>query len=38
MPSNKDRRYVALYARGGTALISGKEDTYDNDIHAFMYC
>ncbi|KAH6664026.1 hypothetical protein B0J14DRAFT_621330 [Halenospora varia] len=27
MPSNKDRLYVALYARGGMSLIPGKEDT-----------
>ena len=34
MPSNKDRLYVALYARGGTALMSGKEDTYASDNQA----
>ncbi|KAJ0414784.1 hypothetical protein BJY00DRAFT_305322 [Aspergillus carlsbadensis] len=28
MPSNKDRLYVALYARGGQARMPGKEDTY----------
>ncbi|KAJ5738067.1 hypothetical protein N7493_001222 [Penicillium malachiteum] len=28
MPSNKDRLYVALYARGGKATMPGKEDTY----------
>ncbi|KAH3258052.1 hypothetical protein KXW31_002459 [Aspergillus fumigatus] len=28
MPSNKDRLYVALYARGGNPTMPGKEDTY----------
>ncbi|KFY40704.1 hypothetical protein V494_03366 [Pseudogymnoascus sp. VKM F-4513 (FW-928)] len=28
MPSNKDRLYVALYARGGAPTMPGKEDTY----------
>ncbi|ESZ93189.1 hypothetical protein SBOR_6421 [Sclerotinia borealis F-4128] len=28
MPSNKDRLYIALYARGGKAIMPGKEDTY----------
>jgi hypothetical protein len=28
MPSNKDRLYVALYARGGAAKMPGGEDTY----------
>ncbi|KAI5800041.1 hypothetical protein EDC01DRAFT_648706 [Geopyxis carbonaria] len=28
MPSKKDRLYVALYARGGSAKMPGKEDTY----------
>ncbi|GES66234.1 hypothetical protein ASPCAL11780 [Aspergillus terreus] len=28
MPSNKDRLYVALYARGGIAKMPDKEDTY----------
>ncbi|KAJ5121415.1 uncharacterized protein N7515_009376 [Penicillium bovifimosum] len=28
MPSNKDRIYVALYARGGRPTMPGKEDTY----------
>ncbi|OQE85797.1 hypothetical protein PENNAL_c0023G00891 [Penicillium nalgiovense] len=28
MPSNKDRIYVALHARGGKPTMSGKEDTY----------
>ncbi|KAF4635878.1 hypothetical protein G7Y89_g2198 [Cudoniella acicularis] len=28
MPSNKDRLYVVLYARGGLAKMPGKEDTY----------
>ncbi|KAG9241590.1 hypothetical protein BJ878DRAFT_220797 [Calycina marina] len=28
MPSNKDRLYIALYARGGSATMPGKEDTY----------
>ncbi|KGO75059.1 hypothetical protein PITC_047420 [Penicillium italicum] len=28
MPSNKDRLYVALYARGGNPTMLGKEDTY----------
>jgi hypothetical protein len=27
MPSNKDRLYVALYARGGAPTMPGKEDT-----------
>ena len=27
MPQNKDRLYVALYARGGSATMPGKEDT-----------
>jgi hypothetical protein len=28
MPSNKDRLYLALYARTGTAKMAGKEDTF----------
>ncbi|KAF2007406.1 hypothetical protein P154DRAFT_420169 [Amniculicola lignicola CBS 123094] len=28
MPSNKDRLYIALYARGGAPTMLGKEDTY----------
>lgn len=28
MPSNKDRLYLALYARGGVAKMPGREDTY----------
>ncbi|KAI4853172.1 hypothetical protein E4T44_01006 [Aureobasidium sp. EXF-8845] len=28
MPSNKDRLYLALYARAGAAKMVGKEDTY----------
>ncbi|KAG2022069.1 hypothetical protein GB937_004163 [Aspergillus fischeri] len=28
MPSNKDRLYVTLYARGGKPTMPGKEDTY----------
>ncbi|KAI9816366.1 MAG: hypothetical protein M1832_005123 [Thelocarpon impressellum] len=28
MPSNKDRIYIALYARGGSATMPGGEDTY----------
>ncbi|KAK2811586.1 hypothetical protein FQN50_001928 [Emmonsiellopsis sp. PD_5] len=28
MPSNKDRLYVALYARGGSPTMPEKEDTY----------
>ncbi|KAJ5730604.1 uncharacterized protein N7483_005112 [Penicillium malachiteum] len=28
MPSNKDRLYVALYARAGKPKMPGKEDTY----------
>ncbi|KAF4442002.1 hypothetical protein F53441_11847 [Fusarium austroafricanum] len=28
MPSNKDRLYVGLYARGGTAKMPGGEDKY----------
>ncbi|OJZ82151.1 hypothetical protein ASPFODRAFT_64201 [Aspergillus luchuensis CBS 106.47] len=28
MPSDKDRLYVALYARGGAPTMPGKEDTY----------
>ncbi|RAK96309.1 uncharacterized protein BO80DRAFT_229635 [Aspergillus ibericus CBS 121593] len=28
MPSNKDRLYVVLYARGGAPTMPGKEDTY----------
>ncbi|KAJ5782402.1 hypothetical protein N7457_004176 [Penicillium paradoxum] len=28
MPSNKDRIYVGLHARGGKATMPGKEDTY----------
>ncbi|KAJ5189668.1 hypothetical protein N7491_008287 [Penicillium cf. griseofulvum] len=28
MPPNKDRLYVALYARGGNPTMPGKEDTY----------
>ncbi|KAK2596537.1 hypothetical protein N8I77_013423 [Diaporthe amygdali] len=27
-PSNKDRLYIALYARGGDSLMSGGEDKY----------
>lgn len=27
MPSDKDRLYVALYARGGRAVMPGLEDT-----------
>src|ERR1700679_4177436 len=32
MPSNKDRLYIALYARGGRATMPGKEDTYATSI------
>ncbi|KAF1363369.1 hypothetical protein EJ07DRAFT_103853 [Lizonia empirigonia] len=28
MPSNKDRLYIALYARGGAPTMPDKEDTY----------
>ncbi|KAL2072014.1 hypothetical protein VTL71DRAFT_11357 [Oculimacula yallundae] len=28
MPSNKDRLYIGLYARGGKSKMPGKEDTY----------
>ncbi|TVY47527.1 hypothetical protein LOCC1_G003694 [Lachnellula occidentalis] len=28
MPSNKDRLYIVLYARGGTATMPGGEDEY----------
>ncbi|KAI1837129.1 hypothetical protein DTO006G1_5973 [Penicillium roqueforti] len=28
MPSNKDRLYVGLYARGGKSIMPDKEDTY----------
>ncbi|KAJ5958203.1 uncharacterized protein N7479_005353, partial [Penicillium vulpinum] len=28
IPSDKDRLYVALYARGGAPTVPGKEDTY----------
>jgi hypothetical protein len=28
MPSNKDRLYLGLYARAGSAKMPGKEDTY----------
>ncbi|KAI1270275.1 hypothetical protein F5Y18DRAFT_421766 [Xylariaceae sp. FL1019] len=28
MPSDKDRLYIALYARGGSAKMPGLEDTY----------
>lgn len=28
MPSNKDRLYLALYARGGAAKMQEGEDTY----------
>jgi hypothetical protein len=28
MPPNKDRLYIALYARAGKARMPGKEDTY----------
>ncbi|CAG8181686.1 unnamed protein product [Penicillium salamii] len=28
MPSNKDRLYIALHARGGKPTMVGKEDTY----------
>ncbi|RAK78847.1 uncharacterized protein BO72DRAFT_476338 [Aspergillus fijiensis CBS 313.89] len=33
VPSNKDRLYVALYARGGKARMPGKEDTYHWAVH-----
>ncbi|RDW79841.1 hypothetical protein BP6252_04479 [Coleophoma cylindrospora] len=28
MPSNKDRLYIALYTRGGSTKMPGKEETY----------
>ncbi|PYH43493.1 uncharacterized protein BP01DRAFT_402582 [Aspergillus saccharolyticus JOP 1030-1] len=28
MPANKDRLYIALFARGGKATMPGKEDTH----------
>jgi hypothetical protein len=36
MPSNKDRLYVALYARGGAAKMPGGEDTYANKAIAAL--
>lgn len=32
MPSNKDRLYITLYARGGGAIMPSKEDTYTISI------
>jgi len=31
MPSNKDRLYVALYARGGKVKMPGLEDRLDSN-------
>lgn len=33
MPSNKDRLYVALFARGGAPKMPGLEDTYVSTCH-----
>lgn len=36
MPSNKDRLYVALYARGGSATMPDGEDKYVGDFPQFL--
>lgn len=32
-PSNKDRLYIALYARGGDSVMSGGEDKYVRQLN-----